>query len=261
MDFDSKMSKISIASIIIGIILLASLSGCITENEKTQCVLLNNETEFNSLKQALQSVEDGDEIFLYKGSYVGGVYINASITVNGKSPDDVLIYPSENESFILLVNAKHCYIKSCTISNKNSQDSSRFIKGIEVNNDNCTISNMNINKCTYGIYCKEESKKHFITQNDISNNQNGIECYHSNHNLINNNDIRENSQFGLLLFEYSKSNTIEDNFFNNNKEGIRLKGFDVTNNIIRNNQFSNNNEAIHECCGAKDNTFINNEID
>ena len=246
--------------IIICILLLTPFSGCITNNEKTQCILLNNNVEFSSLKEALESAKDGDELFLCKGSYVGGVYINTSISLKGNSPEDAMIYPSENESFILMINAKNCCLESFTISNKNPQDSSRFIKGIEVNNDNCNISNMIIDKCTYGIYCKEESKNHLITQNDISYNKNGIECYHSNNNHIKNNTFNNNSQFGLLLFEYSISNAVEGNVFNNNNEGIRLKGFDVTNNIIRNNQFSNNEEAIHECCGAQNNIIVNNEI-
>jgi parallel beta-helix repeat protein len=230
------------------------------ENEKTQCILLNNTIEFTSLDEALESAEAGDELILCKGSYVGGIYINTSITLKGNNPKDVILYPSKNESFVLMINAKNCHIKSFTISNNKPEDSSRFIKGIEVNNDNCNISKMIIDKCTYGIYCKEESSNHIITQNQISNNENGIECYHSSNNHILNNTFTDNSQFGLLLFEYSISNTIEGNVFNNNNEGIRLKGFDVKDNIIRNNQFSNNEEAIHECCGAQDNIIVNNEI-
>ncbi len=253
-------TKFCIPGILTCIILISSLSGCVTENEKTQCILLNNDTEFTSLQEALETAKDGDELFLCKGTYVGGVYLNTSVTIMGKNPEDVLVHPSENDSFVFMINAKNCHIESFRISNINPEDSSRFIKGIEVNNDNCSISKMIINKCTYGIYCKEESERHIITQNDISNNQNGMECYHSNHNHIKNNTFSDNSQFGLLLFEYSISNTIEGNIFSNNNEGVRLKGFDVMDNIIRNNQFSNNVEAIHECCGAQNNIIISNEI-
>ena len=260
MNFDLLMKKICILGIFICILLMVSFSGCITTNEKTQIILLNSKIEFSSLKEALQSVKEGDELFFYKGSYVGGEYINTSISLKGINPKNVIIYPSEEQNFILMVNAKNCRIESFTISNKNPEDSSRFIKGIEVNNDNCNISKMIINKCTYGIYCKEESSNHLITQNDISNNKNGIECYHSSNNKIKYNTFTDNSEFGLLLFEYSISNTVENNIFNNNNEGIRLKGFDVTDNIIRNNQFSNNEEAIHECCGAQNNIIVNNEI-
>ena len=260
MILDSIATKLCIPAILTCIILISSFSGCVTEDEKIQCILLNNDIEFTSLQEALETAKDGDELFLCKGTYVGGVYFNTSVTIIGKSPEDVIVYPSENESFVFMINAKNCHFESFRISNMNPEDSSRFIKGIEINNDNCNISNMIIDTCTYGIYCKEESSNHLIIQNEISKNKNGIECYHSSHNLIKNNTFSDNSQFGLLLFEYSISNTVEGNIFNNNNEGIRLKGFDVTDNLIRNNQFSNNAEAIHECCGAQNNIIINNDM-
>lgn len=242
-------------------IILNLFSGCIENTEKTQCVILNGEQEFTSLRDAVAASTNGDELILCKGSYYGGVYINSSLTIKGVDTQKVTLYASKDRNMILLINAKDCQIESLTLTIENKSDFSRFIKGIEVKEDNCSISNVVIHNCTYGIYCKEQSEKNSIRNNLLANNQNGIELFDSNYNTIKENIIKNNSQFGILLFERAISNEIKDNSFLGNNEGIRLKGDDVQNNRITSNFFENNQEAIHECCGARNNLISNNEIE
>ena len=254
------MKKMLIAIILIFIIMLSAFAGCINEDEKTQCILLNKNKEFSSLKDAINASKDGDELFLYKGVYYGGVIVNTSVTIKGKNPDDTIIYPSKNSNTVIMINAEGCNISSLTITIDNNSDISRFIKGVEVNDDSCNISDMIIRNCTYGIYCKEGSKQHLIWNNLLVGNQNGIEFYESNDNNIEKNTIKKNSQFGILFFEKSESNLVKNNLFIENNEAIRLKGFDVSENRITENIFTNNEEHIHECCGTHDNIIFNNQF-
>jgi parallel beta-helix repeat protein len=258
---DIMKKKILFSFILVFIIVLSAFAGCIYDEEKTQCILLNNEKEFSLLTDAINASKDGDELLLCKGSYYGGVNVNTSITIRGNNPEDTIIYPSKNRNTVIMINAKDCNINSLTITIDNTSDSSRFIKGIELNENSCNISNMIIRNCTYGIYCKEEAEENTIWNNFLVGNQNGMEFYESHNNIIEKNTIKKNSQFGILFFEKSESNIVQKNKFVENKEAIRLKGFDVSENRITNNVFTKNEENIHECCGTHDNIIFDNDIE
>ncbi|UCF49984.1 MAG: right-handed parallel beta-helix repeat-containing protein [Thermoplasmatales archaeon] len=101
---------------------------------------------------------------------------------------------------------------------------------------NCTIKNNVIRNLDHnaiyvvGINCT-------ISDNNISNNSNGI-CIGGHNNTINNNSIYNNKYSGVLIRHYSENNTVIRNNIVKNDIGIKL--YAVRNLILKNNIKSNN---------------------
>jgi parallel beta-helix repeat protein len=124
-----------------------------------------------------------------------------------------------------------------------------------------TIKNLTIKEFVDGIDLFEGSAN-TITNNNVSNNYNGIGLNRSINNIISKNTASSNSYDGILLYsssgntlegnttsnngsygihlDYSGSNTISGNTSNSNSNYGALLGFYCTNNLITDNTFSNN---------------------
>ena len=150
-----------------------------------------------------------------------------------------------------LVNGKPLYY----YVNENNLGSADFLNGgqvILINCNNSIISDLDLSRGFCGIslyYCNDiemlrndvsyngyygislqESHFNKISENNASNNENGIWLYQSNNNTISGNIVRNNYReisslytdgSGIFLFE-SSGNIIEKNYVTNNQYGINL---------------------------------------
>jgi parallel beta-helix repeat protein len=155
----------------------------------------------------------------------------------------ILSYDSDN---ITIINntVTRCFQTSISIDGINISIISNTIsdaimgEGIVFFGLNGIISNNSIysNKESYGIYVHYGSDN-TITNNNITNNKNGICIRDSNFNLIDNNFILNNEDYGIRLLD-ANWNTISHNTISNNLYGVYVQ--ETNKNYIYHNNFIDN---------------------
>lgn len=143
-------------------------------------------------------------------------------------------------------------IKNCELSNAGQGVSLRFVLNFEITN--CDIFDNNA-----GIYL-QESHNGEIDINDIHDNTDGIKLYNENTgNLIDNNQIYRNSNFGVTLNFYSNWNNITNNNISYNFDsGVYLHALS-NNNRVESNYFYHNNYSSINTRESNNNQFLDND--
>ncbi len=234
------------------------LTGCMNNGSLSNCAVIEGKGTYLKIQDAIDASSEGDTIHVYVGTYYESIILNKSIHLIGDGKDKTIIDYHKNDSGnIIAISKNQCTIKGFTITNSMKKfGSTWFIKGIEIDSSNNSISNNYISNTSYGIQILPNSRNNIISRNMIFNNQNGIEIWQSSYNKILSNNISLNSQFGALIFEKAEYNVISSNIFSNNNEAVRLK--DVQYNTIKQNVLINNTKNIEQCCGAKNNNIYEN---
>ncbi len=147
------------------------------------------------------------------------------------------------------VNTKPLYYLKNRVGGKVPEDAGQVILA------NCTgmkIENLNISDTDVGVQLGFSSQN-IIEYNNVLNNGDGIELYHSRNNNITDNNISINEENGIYLDD---SNNITNNTISsNNKYGIYLRGSD--NNNISSNDISFNFKGIFGVSASKNNINSN----
>ena len=132
---------------------------------------------------------------------------------------------------------------------------------ILVNCNTITISNQRITKTDTGIILSNCNNCKVIG-NDILDCKSGIHLTKSNYNNLSYNDIYQNKNCGIILYE-SDYNTLEHNYCTEHLLGeFRYHGMYMSrsdNNSIKNNVFKKNHVGIG-CSASYDNIFFENSI-
>jgi parallel beta-helix repeat protein len=124
--------------------------------------------------------------------------------------------------------------------------------------ENNTVRNCIITDFQEGIYLAAASNNNILTNNTLnSNTQYGIYVYQSSNNNIINNNLNKNTQYGIRLSTSSTNNIITNNTANlNTISGIRLGSSSNNNNITNNNLNLNTQYGIY--LETSSNNIINN---
>ncbi len=104
---------------------------------------------------------------------------------------------------------------------------------------NCRVVDNTISNSENGIFISNSRDNHF-TSNELLNNKKGIFSVSSSYNLFNSNKISGVDEIAIL-FQDTSSSTITDNWIQDAKEGIVLKGNSQRNLIYLNNLFTERN--------------------
>ncbi|MHA2227084.1 MAG: right-handed parallel beta-helix repeat-containing protein [Candidatus Hodarchaeales archaeon] len=177
-------------------------------------------------------------------------------------------------SGISLTNVQNAFIENNTVSNSrfgvfllntsNCTLSANLVHDNQLNGvhlkeaSNTTIFNNTIYNHNYGAYpyssiLLDNSSHTFITHNSLFNSHNGINLLRSaNTNLIINNTIYDNLQYGIRI-EYASKNTITHNILLDNQLYGILLTFGANNNTVSFNNFTRNNAGGHQ--GTDDGTM------
>lgn len=124
--------------------------------------------------------------------------------------------------------------------------------------NNTIRNNLSYNNKLHGIMLDKASNNNIVEGNTVYGNRDGIALYDSSKNTIKNNKIYEN-QRGIRLNQGSKENLLVNNKINKNSEyGIYLYG-EANNNFIKNNTLSENSSALY--IRSKENNILGNIID
>jgi parallel beta-helix repeat protein len=118
---------------------------------------------------------------------------------------------------------------------------------ILVNCNHITIENLDISYLggigfwTGGSIYLWKTNNCIIRNNDLSNNNNGINLIYSSDNTIIGNTVLKN-RYGIVIIESNRTTITENNIISNNERGIYV-GYSHNNNIFGNN-ISNNQDGI-----------------
>ena len=165
--------------------------------------------EFTSIHEAINSTFPGDTIFVKSGTYQENLLLDKKIDLIGVDSGSgaPVIIPLKNGNAMEIL-ADGCRVEGFTIQNIG------FLNGIRVESSNNTIKGNTFLNNANGILLVS-AMKNTLYGNTITNSSNvGIALEGSNDNLIEENIVSENS-IGIQLDEYSLSNHIYQNTFNN----------------------------------------------
>jgi parallel beta-helix repeat protein len=167
-------------------------------------------------------------------TYNENVDVNKRLTIQSENGSGSTIIQATNlEDHVFEVTADHVNIHGFTVRDATEH----WNAGIYLSNVNhCTISDNNVSNNCDGIRLYSSSNN-TLTSNNVSNNDYGIEVRESNDNNIFNNNV-SNTTWGIHLY-CSSSNIIINNRFGN--DGIFIRGDDLSyynTHVIENNKLN-----------------------
>ena len=250
------MKKIMTISVILILYLLTFVSSisALYEN-KTIYVDDDGGVDYTSIQDAIDNANQGDTIFVYKGTYYEHIFINKTISIIGEDANATIITSLELKDVMQIFNANYVTVSGFSI--QNTLPYNGYLAGIYIKNaSNTLIGNTIITGCYDGILLK--SSHNTISNNIIKFNKNGICFGHyrsdlffcnvgnyagnylfsHNDNNISRNEIACNYETGITL-TYTQLNTITENTLLENRIGINLR--DCKDNVIQHNNFLGNN--------------------
>jgi len=225
------------------------------------------EHPFNKIQDAINASGDGDNIYVYNGTYYENVVVNKSVSLIGNGSEVTTIDGGEDGD-VVTITADWINLSGFTITHGDM--------GITVRSNNNSIINNNclFNEVT-GIFVSS-SDGNIFSDNYCSNNQHGLRIDGSHENNITNNALSQNIK-GIFLSN-SDNNSLSNNNCSHNDNGIYTFGsnhVNVSNNrcvenhigiflhTMENNTILNNNCSKNDDSGilirySIDSAFINN---
>ena len=167
--------------------------------------------DFKSIQEAINNANSGDVIYVRSGIYYENIIINKSITLLGENRGNTIIDGGGKGDVI-----------SIQTSNVN-------ISGFTIRNSDPFTGR--------GIYV-ERAGNIVINNNNIANNNIGIQLFRASGNTICRNVITNNLD-GIDIIYYSFHNVIYENLLSGNYWGVYI-AWNSDNNILYHNNFINN---------------------
>ena len=174
----------------------------------------NGPGNFTAIQDAIDNASNGDTVFVYKGVYDGGLYIDKTISLQGEQREETIIDG--------VVGIHH--------------------HGISIYGDGVHVSGFTIQNV--GNFWPEaalfiNSYDTEISNNIISDNKFGIDMFETYHTHIHHNLIINQNRYDGMYIRFSSENTISHNIIDNNN-GFGIIMIDSSNNTISKNSISNN---------------------
>jgi parallel beta-helix repeat protein len=175
-----------------------------------------------TIKDALINANDGDTVFIKKGTYQeSNLIVNKAILIIGEDRESTIIIGQSNP-YMLLVNHSQVTISGLTLIASNTKQP--------------TVSTIQYQKEIVAIQI-EQSQNCDISGNKIENSGNGVWLHSSSNNLIEGNTIW-NNYYGMDITGYSNHNLIRNNDISSSQVDIRFSDKNANNNIVSANNIT-----------------------
>jgi nitrous oxidase accessory protein len=241
--------------------------------------------QYSSISAAVKAANSGDTIVVGPGTYVENVVIDKPLTLRSlDGAQATIIKASDASKEVVLLASPGITVDGFTVTGGNDGvafghvSDCVFTKSVVNGNvfgvylsgaTSNLVSNNNLNDNGFGIYLDGssgnklsnnsasnekggggqaslsdgiymfDSNANLVTQNDLTNNNNfGISLFNSKDNVISNNTMASNSQYGVRLREGADDNTFFYNTFQANAENGVLIGNATGNTFYFNNFFN-----------------------
>ena len=190
---------------VIIILLLSIIASPLLTSANTIYVDASGSGDFTDIQSAVNAASSGDIIYVRDGVYPGGVVINKEITIVGESKNAIVECNGEN--------------------------------GIEIHVSGVIIEDLSVRNASSGYAGILVYKAAVIKNCNFSYNDEALHTVGMTNGMILRN-IFYNNVYGLTCIN-SRSDTIRENYFIDNRKAISL-GADTSDNILHYNNFINN---------------------
>jgi parallel beta-helix repeat protein len=221
-------------------------------------LIISENGNVSSIQKAIDESSPSDVIFIKNGTYTENIVIDKAIHLIGENKNSTVV-DGRNTGNVFKINAQYVTIEQITIQNSGNIFPN---SGINLSASHATIKNNIIKNNFYGMTLYN-ADHNLIENNQIKNDDHcGIYMSESKSNTIQNNTVTNHTYNGFGVYDSSNNNLIKNNNLTYNMYcGINLRI--SSNNTITKNIISNNNIGIHipsEENIIKNNTFSNNNI-
>ncbi len=210
---------------------------------------------FSSIQSAIIYADDGDIIFIYKGTYYENIVIDKRLIIIGEDKKDTIIDGS-GVGNVVEFSANSINLQNITIQNSGKEFAD---SGVIIFSNNSSLTNMIVKDTNWGLYLTEFSEKIEIKDNIITNNTRGIYSFTGGkNNIVSFNTITNNIYSGIFFYA-TKGNIIEKNSLCNNGNGF-VVDYSNNNSIIKNEIINNTYDGIILIDSSNNNIILNNSI-
>ncbi len=228
MDREPLSTKILIMALI-GVLIFAFSVTRVKAPPTTWTVDDDKPADFSSIQEALDAASSGDTLYVYNGTYYEHLYITKdNLTIVGENANGTIIDGGGDPVAV-----------------------------VDVYSNNVKISGFTIQNGFDGIYLLE-SNGTILRENTLRYNNYGITLDSSNSNIIADNTIVLNTNFGIDLYS-SAGNTVSGNIISDDDSGIGLSE-GSTGNIIFGNTISYNGYVGFDVWASVDNVIYHNNL-
>ena len=237
----------------------SSVSSTLSLDGNTLYVGGNGPGNYTTIQAAINDADHGDTVFVYDDSspYNENIVVDKSINIFGESRDTTIIDGGDFGNVVYIL-GDGVYISGFTIQNSGSGETDA---GIYIWSNQSIISGNILDDNFFGIY-QFQSSGNNIDENDVINNNNcGIVLIGSSLTTVSDNYLNGQPFNGIGLSQGSEKNTITGNtIINNGYSGIRvISSLDntISENLLEGNlvgvrlEYSSENKIIR-------NTFLEN---
>jgi parallel beta-helix repeat protein len=252
-----KHATLLLISIAIASMVIFPYFGIVNADSKTIVV----PDDYSSIQDAINNADEGDTIFIKKGTYVENPVVNKSVSLIGECRDSTVIDVTAG----LTVLSNHVNITGLTLFDG--------YRGITVSANSCRISENKITDSQVGI-ALSSAYGNVVAENTLENIglSAAIQLSYSYNNLVQYNYISSCTE-GIQVREGSSNNTVSDNIVSDCQDvAIRLLGSGVGhrwygpdgNTITRNNiSYSRVGTTVYgsNYNVISNNNYVNNTIE
>jgi len=190
------------------------MSVCFTPVAAAEHIVAPSGAEFVSIQEAVDWASSGDVIFVESGTYFEPIILNKKIILTGVD--------SGGGPPVI--------------------DAGQRGNGVDIRVDGCSVERFVIRNGSLFTGIRVASSDNVLRKNTVKGFGQGILLASSQRSMVSGNNISDNGRAGLAL-ESSNSNDIEYNSVTKNTVGITLDEYSLSNRINRNN-FNNNQNVI-----------------
>jgi parallel beta-helix repeat protein len=223
---------------------------------------------YSTIQEAIDDAKDGDlfdrdTVFVLDDSspYHENVIVDKTIILKGENRETTVIDGTGSNDPIVWVTDAFCLVLNLKITGDNSNKI-----GVKISSSKNYVSNCSITNVDQGIYVSQGTKDGYFSRNIISNVEEGVTIYYSDHNYIGSNYISNCEQYGVFVsgtnndYHFENTHISYNEIFNNNK-GVYMENINdskIWGNYVHNNtggfEFSASNGNKVYC-----NNFENND--
>lgn len=199
----------------------------------------SKEYPYKKIQNGINNAYDNWTVFISNGLYKENIIVNKTINLVGEDRNLTIIDGGGYKN-VVTVSKPNVRISDLTIQNSGINPFEAGIKTLSLDS-NVTIENNIIKNNGIGIFLNYayENSWNIVKNNNIRDNDNGMNIHWANNNQIISNKIQYNEYNGLEM-ESSRYSIIEKNLISNNgKYGLLLRAASHKN-IIKNNNFIDN---------------------
>jgi len=206
---------------------------------------------YTSIQAAINAANNGDTIYVYSGTYNENVEITKDLILTGQNKDTTIIDGGKNSYVVYaygtLGNEIEIHISGFTVRNAGGTGNDCIALSY-INNGNINNNKILNSDKSDGIQLDHCSG---ITINDnqiTGNTAAGISLTRSENSIIYNNVI-QNNQKGIYIYDSSSSNNIYSNTITGNSQygvHIQISYYQSQNNIFYQNDFTNNGQNAQD---------------